>query len=112
MTTIGHIIESVAGALPAESVNDLPMIRQALNDGVDCAVRSQQMSEAAANRWDQDRAVKRVQGLLRSKRSTDYQPKTGERCHCKPGIYRDNCPDCEGTGWRINFAAIRAGGAR
>ena len=37
-----------------------------------------------------------------------YQPKTGQRCHCKRGQQRDNCPDCEGTGWRIDFAAIRA----
>lgn len=37
-----------------------------------------------------------------------YQPKTGQRCSCKPGIYRDNCPACEGTGWVIDFAAIRA----
>lgn len=37
-----------------------------------------------------------------------YQPKTRQRCHCKPGVHRDNCPDCEGTGWRIDFAAIRA----
>ena len=36
-----------------------------------------------------------------------YQPKTGEPCRCKPGIERDNCPACEGTGWRIDFAAIR-----
>ncbi len=36
-----------------------------------------------------------------------YQPKTGARCHCKRGQHRDNCPDCEGTGWRIDFAAIR-----
>jgi hypothetical protein len=37
----------------------------------------------------------------------EHQPKTGERCHCKRGAQRDNCPDCEGTGWRIDFAAIR-----
>lgn len=37
-----------------------------------------------------------------------YQPKTGQPCHCKPGQHRDNCPDCEGTGWRIDFARIRA----
>jgi len=36
-----------------------------------------------------------------------YQPKTGQRCGCKPGIYRDNCPQCEGTGWVIDFRAIR-----
>ena len=38
----------------------------------------------------------------------NFQPKTGARCHCKSGIQRDNCPDCEGTGLRIDFAAIRA----
>jgi RecJ-like exonuclease len=37
-----------------------------------------------------------------------YQPKTGEPCACKPGVQRDNCPACEGTGQRIDFAAIRA----
>lgn len=36
-----------------------------------------------------------------------YQPKTGERCSCRPGVERDNCPSCEGTGWRIDFRAIR-----
>jgi hypothetical protein len=36
-----------------------------------------------------------------------YQPKTGP-CHCKPGTHRDNCPDCEGTGQRIDFIAVRA----
>ena len=37
-----------------------------------------------------------------------YQPKTGAPCSCKRGIERDNCPACEGTGQRIDFAAIRA----
>jgi hypothetical protein len=36
-----------------------------------------------------------------------YQPKTGQRCGCKRGEQRDNCPRCEGTGWVIDFAAIR-----
>jgi hypothetical protein len=36
-----------------------------------------------------------------------YQPKTGEKCACKRGIERDNCPRCEGTGEVIDFAAIR-----
>jgi hypothetical protein len=39
-----------------------------------------------------------------------YQPKTGEACSCKPGQQRDNCPSCEGTGQRIDFAKIRAKG--
>lgn len=36
-----------------------------------------------------------------------YQPRTGEQCSCRPGIWRDNCPACEGTGWRIDFTVIR-----
>ena len=35
-------------------------------------------------------------------------PKTGARCSCKPGVQRDNCGACEGTGWIIDFAQIRA----
>ena len=37
-----------------------------------------------------------------------YQPKTGARCTCKRGVHRDNCPQCEGTGWVIDFRAIHA----
>lgn len=37
-----------------------------------------------------------------------YQPKTGARCGCRPGVARDNCTNCEGTGQVIDFAAIRA----
>jgi hypothetical protein len=33
-------------------------------------------------------------------------PKTGARCGCKKGIQRDNCLNCEGTGWAINFWLI------
>ena len=36
-----------------------------------------------------------------------YQPKTGQKCSCRRGIERDNCPQCEGTGLRIDFTAIR-----
>lgn len=39
--------------------------------------------------------------------TTQYQPKTDAKCSCKRGMERDNCPQCEGTGWRIDFAAIR-----
>lgn len=34
-------------------------------------------------------------------------PKTGARCGCRPGVQRDNCPACEGSGMVIDFAAIR-----
>jgi hypothetical protein len=40
-------------------------------------------------------------------KKAEYQPKTGQPCTCKPGVQRDNCPQCEGTGQRIDFAAIR-----
>lgn len=40
----------------------------------------------------------------------EYQPKTGQKCTCRPGQQRDNCPTCEGTGMVIDFAAIRARG--
>ena len=44
--------------------------------------------------------------------STAYQPKTGAACGCRPGQQRDNCPACEGTGQRIDFAKIRATSAQ
>jgi hypothetical protein len=37
-----------------------------------------------------------------------YQPKTGAKCTCKRGVQRDNCPVCEGTGWVVDFAKVRA----
>jgi hypothetical protein len=37
-----------------------------------------------------------------------YQPKTGTPCTCKRGVMRDNCSACEGTGWVVDFRAIRA----
>ena len=40
-------------------------------------------------------------------KKAEYQPKTGQPCSCKPGQQRDNCPQCEGTGQKIDFAAIR-----
>ena len=37
-----------------------------------------------------------------------YTPFTGASCGCRKGVQRDNCPNCEGTGKVIDFAAIRA----
>lgn len=37
-----------------------------------------------------------------------YQPRIGQRCACRPGVQRDNCPTCEGTGWVIDFQKLRA----
>lgn len=44
---------------------------------------------------------------MRANPHEPYQPKTGARCSCRPGMERDNCPACEGTGWVIDFRAIR-----
>ena len=41
-----------------------------------------------------------------NKQSVGWSPRTGQQCGCRPGIYRDNCPACEGTGWMIDFRAI------
>ena len=62
---ITTIIETVAEGMRPEDRNDLPAIRQALNDTIDAAVKGGQMTERQANNWDQARAVKRVQKLLR-----------------------------------------------
>ena len=32
----------------------------------------------------------------------------GQPCNCRPGIERDNCPACEGTGTRIDYNKLRA----
>lgn len=61
---ITQVIESVADSLPILARNDLPMIRQALNDTVDAAVKEGQMTERQANSWNQDYAVRRVQRFL------------------------------------------------
>lgn len=45
---------------------------------------------------------------LPPKPTPDNTPKTGARCSCRPGVQRDNCAACEGTGMVIDFAAIRA----
>ena len=43
---------------------------------------------------------------------TGYAPKTGRPCNCTPGVVRDNCSACEGSGYRIDFSLIRHGGTR
>ena len=42
-----------------------------------------------------------------SLKKAEYQPKTGEPCSCRPGMERDNCPACEGTGQKVDFKKIR-----
>ncbi len=46
--------------------------------------------------------------MKREQLDPNYQPTTGQRCSCRPGVRRDNCPACEGTGWLIDFHAVHA----
>jgi hypothetical protein len=45
--------------------------------------------------------------ILKREVNKMYQPKTGNKCGCKRGIERDNCPACEGTGQQIDFKKVR-----
>jgi hypothetical protein len=51
-------------------------------------------------------SVRRFTREVNKEHEDKYQPKTGVKCGCRRGIERDNCPACEGTGQRIDFALI------
>ncbi len=63
---------------------------------------------AGAQRTAEDIAASRKKAAEMLQHANEYQPKTGKLCYCRKGVERDNCPACEGTGQRIDFAAIRA----
>ena len=53
-------------------------------------------------------ATESIKEIITSKDyEAEYQPKTGTPCHCRPGMERDNCPSCEGTGMQVDFKKIR-----
>jgi len=54
------------------------------------------------------KGISMILTAMDTKIKTNYQPKTGALCGCIPGIQRDNCAQCEGTGQIIDFAKIRA----
>lgn len=68
MKTISQITGETAEALPDSALRDLPMIRTALNDAVDAAVKSGEMTERQANNWSQSRAVNRVMRMLEARK--------------------------------------------
>jgi hypothetical protein len=35
-------------------------------------------------------------------------PRTGLHCACRPGVERDNCSLCEGSGWEIDWRVYHA----
>lgn len=49
-----------------------------------------------------------MQGWLKQAAGPGWAtPQGGDPCSCRPGQARDNCPQCEGTGRRIDFRAHR-----
>lgn len=59
--TRNALVQTVAGSLPRTAANDLPMIRQALNDTAD----SYRKDGYEVGDYDQDRMVKMVQDSFR-----------------------------------------------
>jgi hypothetical protein len=55
------------------------------------------------NHDDSDRLRKELRRLTGRTNTTGRYP-----CHCRKGVERANCPDCEGTGYKIDFRAVRA----
>ncbi len=97
---ITDIIQTVGESLPLSAANDLPMIRQALNDAVDQAVRSGEMNEQQANAWVQDRAVRRVQIILENKAGHDHESfeHVCPKCGLAPKLPRNPL-----TGWGFEY---------
>lgn len=58
---IAEVSQTLRGMDAAEALADVCLIRTALNDAVDAAVKERRMTEAQANNWSQERAVKKVQ---------------------------------------------------
>lgn len=62
---------------------------------LDDMVRTGHATRAQVNKWILAR---------RAKQWNQTQPRTGQPCTCRRGQQRDNCPACEGTGYRIDFS--------
>lgn len=100
--------QAIARAIYAAREDMLP--RDSTAEDVRMFIASELADVLAADnpRFDRARFVEACEtGACKGMRKP-YQPKTGARCACRPGIERDNCPNCEGTGLVVDFAAIRA----
>jgi hypothetical protein len=87
---------------------DLSQRYQVVNTETNQAIESHATKNSAEQgaRWCNEHEQRHGRPAVYVVRDT-YQPKTGERCTCRKGVARDNCPECEGTGWKIDFKAIR-----
>ena len=88
MRNITQVIEAVAEDLPNALVNDLDAIRTALEATIAAQVDDGQMTVGQAAFCNVDRAVRRVQKLLRAKPD-------------EPAVVRPGTPPIDITTWRI-----------
>jgi len=66
MTKRNEIIHAVANGMSHEQINDIPMIREGLNNMIDYFIKDGTLTEARANTYSQDKMVKEVQQILRT----------------------------------------------
>ena len=66
MTKRDEIIKAVANGMSYEQMNDLPMIREGINNMIDYFIRDGTLTEARANTYSQDKMVKEVQRILKT----------------------------------------------
>lgn len=76
-------------------------------ESLDQALRNSLLPSDTKGVEDASEGKAPTKGEMVPRLAAAYQPKTGQPCTCKPGVQRDNCPQCEGTGQKIDFAAIR-----
>ena len=67
MVTQYEIVGEVIDSLPSHCSDDLPAIRQAINDTMDMRERNGQLSRSRSDTWSQSRMVKKVQQGLKDK---------------------------------------------
>lgn len=103
-----NLLAIFPNALERDPVKLCKALRQLENQAAKIGLRicnGPQYQEGEAERLA-DSLLGKVNKLLGNVH--DYQPKTGAKCSCKRGQQRDNCPACEGTGFCIDFRAIRS----
>ena len=66
MSKRNEIVQAVASGMSREQVNDIPMIREGLNDMMDYFMREGTLTQARADTYSQDKMVKEVQQIMKT----------------------------------------------
>ena len=66
MSKRNEIIQAVASGMSREQVNDLPMIREGLNDMMDYFMREGTLTQARADTYSQDKMIREVQQIMKT----------------------------------------------